>query len=370
MKILYVTQVVLSEDSGATRHVLACVRELSALGHEVCLLAPGRVQVDGARHLRPPQRLRPGLKMELALAALASKEMALNRPDVAYVRISASSSAVVAALGFGRIPILLELNGPILDEMNRMGRGPGIVETAKGVLRQVVAQSRGVVVPLPSVGEHAKDALGAQRIFLVENGADLVNATPGDRLQAREALNLPADGRIISAVGNLAPELRLDLLAEAHRKTAGVMLLVVGDGAQRPFIEAMQMTTRPSSPVVFLGRRPHAEAVSAVRAADVCINMRDGCLGTKSLEYAAVGRRQVAFETEGSERIAALYEGLEASHLVKERSGSAVRQAIENALEAEKTLGPLPDEAIQEARNVLGWSQTARTLSNLLDDLA
>ena len=370
MKILYVTQVVLDEPSGATRHVLACVRELAALGHDVCLIAPGHMKVEGARHVRPPRRLRPGLKMELALSALVTKELMFNRPDIAYVRISASSSGVVASLGFAKVPVVLELNGPILDEMNRMGRGPGIVETAKGVLRQVVAQSEGVVVPLPSVGVHAEEALGAREVYLVENGADLTNATPGDRSEARAALNLPVEQRIISAVGNLAPELRFDLLAEAHRKTPGVTLLIMGDGAQRPFIEAMKMTTRPSSPVLFLGRRPHEEAVQAVRAADVCINMRDGCLGTKSLEYSAVGRRQVAFETEGSERIAALYEGLSATHLVKERTAEAVRDAINNALSAEKNLGPLPDDAIASAREVLGWSQTARDLSDLLTRLA
>lgn len=357
----------LDEPSGATRHVLACVRELAAIGHELCLIAPGDASVEGARHVRPPKKLRPGLKMELALAALVTKEILLRKPDVAYVRLSASSSAVSTALSLARVPVLLELNGPILDEMQRMGRGPGIIETAAAVLRQVVSQSVGVVVPLPSVGVHAENSLGARQVFLVENGADLRHATPGDRVEARRALKLPEHGRIISAVGNLAPELRFDLLAEAHRKLPGVALLVVGDGAQRPFIEIMQMTTRPSSPVVYLGRRSHEEAVQAVRAADVCINMRDGCLGTKSLEYAAVGRRQVAFETEGSERIAALYPGLEASHLVRERSALEVRNKIEAAFRAGKTHGPLPLEAIEKARSVLGWSQTARELSALLE---
>jgi len=360
----------LNEASGATRHVLACVRELAALGHEVCLIAPGEIEVEGARHVRPSKKLRPGVKMELALAALVTKEILMRRPDVAYVRISASSSAVVAALGFGRIPVLLELNGPILDEMKRMGRGPGVIETAGGILRQVIAQSEGLVVPLPSVGVHAEEALDAHQVFLVENGADLRNARPGDMAEARTALDLPQEQRIISAVGNLAPELRFDLLAEAHRKTPGIMLLIVGDGAQRPFIEAMQMTTRPSSPVVYLGRRPHDEAVLAVRSADVCINMRDGCLGTKSLEYAAVGRRQVAFNTEGSERIAALYEGLQATHLIEERTAVAVRGAIDSALAAQKQHGPLPTKAIEHARSVLGWSQTAKELSQLLEGIS
>ena len=145
------------------------------------------------------------------------------------------------------------------------------------------------------------------------------------------------------------------------------MLLVVGGGAQEGFIEAMTMTTRPSSPVVFLGRRSHEEAILAVRSADVCLNMRDGCLGTKSLEYAAVGKRQVAFATEGSERLESMYSGLSAVHLVQERSASAVQKAIENALHAEKKMGPLPSHAIEEARQSLGWSATAQKIAELLE---
>lgn len=367
MKILYVTQVRLDEPSGATRHVLSCVRELAALGHEVRLIAPGDAHVEKAQHIRPPKNLKPGVRLELALAAMVTKQALFWRPDFAYVRISASTSAVVAALSTLRIPVLLELNGPILDEMMRMGRGPGVIETVRGVLRSVIAQSLGVVVPLPSVGEHAQKELLADNIYLIENGADLSNATPGDVGEARRGLGLPEHQRIIAAIGNLAPELRFDLLAEAHRKIPGVMLLVVGGGAQEGFIEAMTMTTRPSSPVVFMGRRSHEEAILAVRSADVCLNMRDGCLGTKSLEYAAVGKRQVAFATEGSERLETLYEGLSATHLVQERTAEAVHQAIENALQAEKTMGPLPLAAIDDARQSLGWSATAKKIADLLE---
>jgi|GEM_PF-6927383 len=367
MKILYVTQVRLDEPSGATRHVLACVREMAVLGHEVRLIAPGEAHVEQARHIRPPKNLKPGIRMELALAALASKQALLWRPDFAYVRISASTSAVVTSLSVLRVPIFLELNGPILDEMERMGRGPGIIEIVKGVLCKVVGQSLGVVVPLPSVGEHAQSKLDADRIYLIENGADLANATPGDIGEARRALGLPEHQRIIAAIGNLAPELRFDLLAEAHRKLPGVMLLVVGGGAQESFIEAMTMRTSSSSPIVFLGRRSHEEAILAVRSADVCLNMRDGCLGTKSLEYAAVGKRQVAFVTEGSERLESLYSGLSAVHLVQERSVLAVQQAIENALHAEKTMGPLPLPAIEKARQSLGWSATAQKIVELFE---
>ena len=369
MRILYVTQVMLDEPSGASRHVLSCVRELVALGHDVTLAAPGAATGGATRRVRPPRSLRPGLKMELALAGLCAKETLFRRPDVAYVRISASSSAVPSALSTLRIPIALELNGPVLDEMRRLGRSPAIVETARLALKQTIAMGHVLVVPQVSFGEHARDQMGARWVEHIPNGADLERAIPGDRSEAKQALGLPVEQRIAAHVGNLAPELRLDLLAHAHRKIPGLALLFVGDGAQRSVIEAMAMTTRPSSPVLFMGRRPHEEALQAIRAADVCIDARDGNLGSKSLEYAAMGRRQVAFDVEGVDRLTDLYPGLDAVHLVSERSPEALRSAIEAALEAERKHGPLPPQAVERARQQLGWNRTAAQLADLLDKL-
>ena len=367
MRILYVTQVDLDAATGAARHVIAVTRELATLGHDVTLLAPGTQPVPGVRHRRPPAALEAGVKMELALSALVLREVARRRPDAAYVRISASTSAVPAALAGLRVPVVLELNGPILDELANLGRSDTVIAAVGAALAGVIRTARTLVVPLPSVGTHARDALGAEQVVVVANGADLDAARPGDRAAAREALGLPTEPKMIGLVANLAPELRMDLLAEAHRKLAGVALLVVGDGAQRGFVDAMAMATRPSSPVLYLGKLPHPQAVRAVQAVQVCVNVRDGCLGTKSLEYAAVGRRQVAFDTEGADRIAGLYPGLDAVHLVAERSAVALRAALEAALDAELSRGPLPDDAVAAARANLGWDQTARDLVHVID---
>ena len=367
MRILYATQVDLDGSTGAARHVIAVARELGRLGHGVTLIAPGRLDVPGVRQRRPAKVLAPGARMELAIAAMATAAVARRRPDVAYVRMSASTSAIPATLAALRVPVILALNGPILDELSALGRSEAVVGMAQVSLRAAVLFARAVIAPLPSVGEHAAHYLDAEAVEIVENGADLDAAIPGDRVKAREAIGLPPQQKILGLVANLAPELRLDLLAEAHRKVAGVALLVVGDGAQQPFVQAMGMATRPSSPVLYLGRVPHPEAVRAVQACDVCINVRDGCLGTKSLEYAAVGRRQVAFDTEGADRIAALYEGLEATHLIRERSAGAVRTAIQAAFAAERTHGPLPGGAIAEARAKLGWAHTAADLARVIE---
>lgn len=309
--------------------------------------------------------------MEGALAALATREILKERPDVAYVRLSASTSAVPAVLTGLRVPYVLELNGRILDELDNLGRPPLAIGLVTVNLGLAVRGAKSLVGVSEKIGQHAVDRLGAREVSIIPNGADLEVATPGDREAAKRALNLPAEMRFLTMVGSLAPELRLDLLAEAHRKVTGTALLVVGDGPQADFIQAMRAATRPSSPVIFLGPRPHEEAVLAIRAGHACINVRDGDLGMRGLEYAAVGRRQIAFEVEDSDRLRDLYpEESKAVLLVKERSPGALRIAIEEALEAEETLGPLPEEAIALARATIGWDHTARQVAQVLEDAA
>jgi glycosyltransferase involved in cell wall biosynthesis len=368
MRILFVTQVMLDRPFGAPRHVLAVARELARLGHDVTLVAPGRASAPGVRRVHPPASLAAGARMEAALAALVFAEMVRSRPDVAYVRLSASSSLVPLACRVARLPYVVELNGRILDELAHLGRPEPVIELVRASLAAAIRGARALVAVSEKIGRHAVEALGAREASIIPNGADLDAATPGDRDRAKAALGLPSEIRLVTMVGSLAPELRLDLLAEAHRKLSGTGLLVVGDGPGATFVQAMRAATRPSSPVIFFGPRPHAEAILAIRAAHACVNVRDGDLGMRGLEYAAVGRRQVAFEVEDSDRIADLYpEDLRAVILVRERSAPALRRAIEVALDAEAVLGPLPGDAVERARARIGWGHTAAQIAAVLE---
>lgn len=367
MKLLFVTQVDLDLPHGGARHVAALTKALARQGHRVTLLAVGGGAIEGVRRPAIP-RVPPGPRREAVLATFAAKEALLSRPDVAYLRISPSTSAIAAVLASARIPVVLELNGPVLEELSRRQRPPAAVELVRQALRLVVKSARHLVAASENIAEHARQELGATAITVLDNGVDLEVAKPGDRALAKAFFGLPEGPRFLVLVGTLVPELRLDLLAEAHRRLPGVGLMVVGDGPGAAYVQAMEVAARPSSPVLFAGAVPHEVAIRAIVAADVALNVRDGDLGMKGLEYAAVGRRQVAFEMPGSARLSALYPpSLEAVHLVKERSAIALRAAIVDALAAEDRLGPLPAAEVEAARAKLGWEHKARALAALLE---
>lgn len=365
MRILFVTQVMLDRPFGGARHVLAVAAELSELGHEVTLLAPG-IEANPSpqvRRIRPPAHLMPGAKLEVALAALALKESLVRRPDVAYVRISATSSAVALALKAARIPVILELNGRILAEMKLLGRSKAAVALVQVALRAVVASAKALVAVEARIGRHATEALGARNVHVIENGADIRNATPGDRSEARTALKLPQDAQIVAFAGTLVPELRLDLLIEAIEGLPDVHLVVAGDG---PAMGRLSAALSPlEGRLTLLGARSHEDAIQLLRAANVCVNVRDGDMGMKCLEYAALGRRFVAFEVEGADRLKALYPTTPAAYLVESRSADALAGALTSALDAEKA-GPLPKAEVDAARAVVGWDRTAAEIAAVL----
>lgn len=371
MRILLVTQVILDRPHGGARHVLSVSRELAKLGHDVTLLAPGlEAPAPGVTRIRPSRRSHPGVRLEAELARLTVEHALRHRPDIAYVRLSPTSSLVPLSLSALSIPIVLELNGRILDELRERKRGALAVRVARRSLSRVVRLSRALVAVEPRIATHAERELGARETTVIENGADLDVATPGDREEACRALGLDADRTHLVLAGTLGPELRLDLLVDAHRSLDGVTLVVVGDGPGRATVEAARTLAGSSSPIVVLGAVPHEHAILAIRAADACVNVRDGDLGMKCLEYAAVGRRFATFRVEGAERLERLYPGLSAVHLVEERSARALSQAIARALEAEATFGPLPSEAVLAARRSLGWEHTAKRIAEVLSACA
>lgn len=369
MRILYVTQVQLDRPYGGARHVLAVTKELAARGHAVELLAPGRDGAPPGVRRRPgPSGLAPGVRLEAALAAEVAWAAVRFSPQVGYVRISASSALVPRTLTALQVPYVVELNGCILDELKKLGRSDPAVAAVRFNLWRVLRRARAVVAVEPSVARHASDALGATDVEVIRNGADLEVATPGDRAAARRRLGLEAKGPLLAFAGTLAPELRFDLLFAALEKAPDLGLVLVGDGPQRARVRAA--ADRLGGQLTWLGSRPHEDAVDALRAADVCVNVRDGIVGMKVFEYAAVGRRFVTFDVAEAPELDALYPELDAVHLVRHRTPDGVLSAVRAALEAEARRGPLPPEAVERARGQVGWDRTARRIEALLHRVA
>lgn len=146
--------------------------------------------------------------------------------------------------------------------------------------------------------------LGAPRGVTVEGGVDLAkfHAPSADEKQtARSRLGLPQDHIVCAVVGSLQWNARQSYvygleLVEALRYLgrSDVSMLIVGDGTGQEILKE-RVSAKVKNRVVFTGRLPQSEVVSALHAADIgfVTQTLDGLgnyrLTTKLPEYMASG---------------------------------------------------------------------------------
>jgi D-inositol-3-phosphate glycosyltransferase len=138
------------------------------------------------------------------------------------------------------------------------------------------------------------------RIDVAHPGVDLTVFSPGDRLQARRALGLAADEKVIAFIGRIQPLKAPDVLLRAAAKLPGVRVLVAGgpsgsglanpDGLVR-LADELGITDR----VTFLPPQTRDELVGVYRAADmVAVPSYAESFGLVAVEAQACGTPVVA----------------------------------------------------------------------------
>jgi len=250
----------------------------------------------------------------------------LARPHVALLRLSPAAAAQAPALRAAGVPIVLDSDDA--------PSGSDVPPEGQDALSMVAIRlAAAVIADSPASAARAR-ALGAKKVEVVLAAARLPDLLPGARDDAKKALDLPLEQRWLAHVGPL--EHGLDAIAAAHRHQAGIGLMIVAHGPRVTFAHAMTMAARPSSPVIVLG--PEAGPV-ALWAADAVIWQGDP-RSDDALEPLLLGRRAILGEDPG----------LYAPELRSVHTGPLV-EAMTAALEAEATLGPLPKDAVKQARN-------------------
>lgn len=235
-------------DDGQAVHVRELIQALRRRGHEVleCALVPkadGRSAVPGSERPSFWQRL------SLPRSAVEVLEVLYNhrgrsmlraaaqsfRPDFVYERHALHCHAgldIARELG---VPLLLEVNSPMVDEMHKLG-ALRFRARARRTEREVLGGADRVLA-VTSVLADSLVQLGARRdaVRVVPNGAEPCRYGDRERSAAaavRARLGVAADAFVLGFVGYMRPWHRLDLVLDAMTMPGleNLHLVLMGQG--------------------------------------------------------------------------------------------------------------------------------------------
>jgi glycosyltransferase involved in cell wall biosynthesis len=311
------------------------LKAFSDAGHTIHLVLPGRgrpvADLPGVRfHGLPFLTSLMGTKPARTLLGRAWRKFALavlfplfaawrardilrrERIDVLYGYEVHGTFAIRLLGRFARLPIITRFQGTILSGFANGSLGR--LRKLDHVLALKTPAALYVMTDDGTLGDETLTRLnpGArQRMRFWRNGIDLAHFTPASRREAaalRKTLGIPPRAPIAFASSRLVWWKRVDRAIRVWPRIVArhgdALLLIAGDGEQRPRLEEMARSLGIGDNVRFLGARPQDEIVNYLRAADIFVSVNDlSNAGNPLMEAAACGAAIVTLNNGSTGRL-------------------------------------------------------------------
>ena len=319
--------------SGPQLHTTAVINGFKKLGHSVRVVAfqkrklgwsedlanwtPPRYGITASPMYRFAQSVLRRLQTELRLPFLGLFDSLryadacyqhLRDFDVLYERHGYMGFGGVIVSRWLRIPLVIELNGNIVKEIDERGLDMTPLQRKIGTwitVRTLAAADRVVVVSKALertlVDEYR---LPAEKISVVLNGVDIdLFSKKYDPAEVRSEFLL-AGGPIVGFVGSFEPWHGVDLLVSSfrivERAHPDAQLVIVGEGPGKEKAIALSNEFGLEHKIRFLGQLPQAKVAAILSISKVIVApypfQYSDIVGTplKIMEYMAAGRGIVA----------------------------------------------------------------------------
>ena len=308
MRILYHHRT--RSKDGQYVHIEEMINALRSLGHEVIIVAPPSAETESfgsdAGAIALLKRYMPKWcyeLIELAYSLVAYRRLAAavreHQPDVLYERYNLFLPAGIWLARKYKLPMLLEINAPILEERAKYD---GLSLTRLARWSQAYAwRNADLVLPVTRVLGDIVQAYGvpAERIVVIPNGIN------GDRFDgdidiaaAKVALGL--QGQLVLGFTGFVRDWHgldkvIDLIA-TDPPDALRTLLVVGDGPVRADLEQQAARLGIAARVHFTGIVERDDVARYVAAFDIALQPAVVAYASplKLFEYLALGKAIVA----------------------------------------------------------------------------
>jgi glycosyltransferase involved in cell wall biosynthesis len=228
----------------------------------------------------------------------AMRLMRSGRPDLVYARHALNDIGVLGAARDAHVPTVLEVNTLYSSDAYQVFEPLVLRRVARALERKALRLASLVVtVSTPLAGLVQALAPGV-RTLTVPNGANPEQFEPSvDGTAIRRQYGIEAGCMVVGWSGALRAWHGLELLIEAVAQRPEVVLLVIGDGPDRPRVEAQVRRLGVGARVRFAGRVPRdrmAEHLAAIDIGVVADDLTRYASPMKLVEYMAMGKAVVA----------------------------------------------------------------------------
>lgn len=307
--------------SGSNIHILELLNNLKKYT-DVVLFAPGQKGIErvfsGVKYvpvINNKYLVQPSYEIMLSVYLLYA--CLKNRPEVLYLRQNSFPFLPIALCRIFKIPSIVEVNGLVMDELSV---SPDSKSFAYRVFSYLALRSEKFNYTycdrIVSVTDKLKDELvrlysvPAEKVIVINNGANTDIFKPMDQKQVRDRLKLDNSKKYVCFVGHLAAWQGVEFLIYAApyilEKSPDVRFLVVGDGVMKDKLIEIASETGVLDKFTFTGRVPYESVPEYINAADVCVapfikdrNSKIGLSALKTYEYLACGKPIVASNIAG-----------------------------------------------------------------------
>jgi phosphatidylinositol alpha-mannosyltransferase len=346
---------------GVQVHVRELSSHLRELGHEVRILAPGRLtghRADVVIVGRAVPVRGNGSVARISFGPQVGFEVARAlrdfRPDVIHVHEPLVPSVSMHAVLNAEVPVVATFHSNVGRERTSSLwfklAVPFVRPVWEGVARRIAVSE--------AARQSVTSRMGGDDLSIVPNGVDVgrfANATPAV---------LPS-GRHLLFVGRLEERKGFSIAIRAFEQLAArypdLRLLVIGEGTERDAVETLSPATR--SRVEMLGRVDDDRLASYLKAADVYIGPATGgeSFGIVLAEAMAAGLPIVASDIPGYRDVAR--DGREAV-LVTPGDPAALVTGVARVLDEPALAGSLGDNGKERAR-IYDWDTVTQKIVDL-----
>lgn len=381
MKILYHHRT--RSKDGQYVHIEEMINALRGLGHEVIIVAPPSAETESfgadAGLVASLKRYLPKFcyeLMELAYSVVAYRRLVkavqLHSPDCLYERYNLFLPAGIWLKRKYKLPMLLEINAPILEERTRYD---GLSLTRLARWSQAYAwRGADMVLPVTQVlGDIvASYDVESSRIAVIPNGinAERFDHAP-DTQAAKLALGLQ-DNLVLGFTGFVRDWHGLDkviAMIAQDPPASSRHLLVVGDGPARAALEQQARTLNIANRVSFTGIIGRDDVARYVAAFDIALQPAVVAYASplKLFEYLALGKAIVApaqpniMEILKDNHNAVLFDPSQTDGLAMAISRLCADHALRNKV--------AENARLTIAEQKLTWHANAQRVTKLFEDL-